>query len=153
VSGRTVQLRGEAREVVLGEAQAVMAMAREGDYRDRLASLAAAADEGEVSGEDADTLEQLLELGLRSGRLRAVYGPGGERAAAGVYRRLPNGAAAARSAREVTEALRALAGGTLHSISVEEVTPGAFSLSIAAGDVEASVRLDRNGARLASIGV
>ena len=48
---------------------------------ERLAALVAAVDEGEVDGEDAETLEELLELGLQSGRIRALYGPGGEQAA------------------------------------------------------------------------
>src|SRR2546430_15753536 len=105
-----VALRGEAQEVALAEAQAVLAMARNDGYRARLASLQAAATEGEVDAEDAETLQELLEVGLQSGRLRALYGPGGERAALATYRTLPSGAAVAESAREVSEALRALAG-------------------------------------------
>ena len=149
----TVTLAGEAQEVALAETQAVLVMARGDDYRGRLASLQAAATEGEVAGEDAETLQELLELGLQSGRLRALYGPGGERAALATYRRLPNGAAVAASAREVSEALSALAGQELRSVSLESVGPGAFTLSIAAGAVEISVRLDRQGARVHSVGV
>jgi hypothetical protein len=149
----TLSLTGEAQEVALAETQAVLVMARDDDYRGRLASLQAAATEGEVDGEDADTLQELLELGLQSGRLRALYGPGGERAALATYRRLPNGSAVAASAREVSEALRTLAGRELLSISLEAVGPGAFTLSIAAGAAEITVRLDRQGARLHSVGV
>jgi hypothetical protein len=148
-----VALRGEAQEVALAETQAVLVMARDDDYRGRLASLQAAAGEGEVEGEDAETLQELLEIGLQTGRLRALYGPGGERAALATYRRLPNGAAVAESAREVTEALRALAGQELRSVSLEALGPGAFSLSLAAGAAEITVRLDRQGARLHSVGV
>jgi hypothetical protein len=148
-----VALRGEAQDVALAETQAVLAMARDGAYRDRLASLQAAAVEGEVGGEDAETLQELLEVGLQSGRLRALYGPGGERAALSTYRRLPNGAAVAESAREVSEALRALAGEELRSISLEAAGPGASTLSVAAGSAEITIRLDRQGARLHSVGV
>ena len=146
-------LSGEAQEVALAETQAVLVMARDDEYRGRLASLQAAAAEGEVEGEDAETLQELLELGLQSGRLRALYGPGGERAALATYRRLPNGAAVAASAREVSEALSALAGHELRSISIESVGPGAFTLSVTAGAAELTVRLDRQGARLHSVGV
>ena len=139
--------------MALAEAQAVFAMARDDDYRDRLASLAAAAAEGEIGGEDAEALEQLLELGLQSGRLRALYGPGGEQAALKVYRRLPRGAALAESAREVSEALAALEGKPLDSVSVQAVGPGAFVLALTAGGVELSLRLDRQGARLSSVGI
>ena len=149
----SVTLAGEAQDVALAEAQAVLVIARDDDYRGRLASLQAAAGEGEVAGEDAETLQELLEVGLQTGRLRALYGPGGERAALATYRRLPNGAAVAASAKEVSEALRALAGHVLRSVSLEAVGHGAFTLSLAAGAAEITVRLDRQGARLHSVGV
>jgi hypothetical protein len=153
MSADRLRLAGEAQEVALAETQAVLAMAGNGEYRERLTSLQAAASEGEVDGDDAETLQELLEVGLQSGRLRALYGPGGERAALATYRRLPNGAAVAGSAREVSEALRALAGQELRSISLEAIGPGAFSLSLAAGSAEITVRLDRQGARLHSVGI
>ncbi len=148
-----VTLSEEAQEVALAEAQAVLALARDEDYRGRLASLASAATEGHLAGEEQETLQELLEVGLQSGRLRAIYGPGGERAALAAYRRLPNGTALAASAREVSEALSSLTGQELQSVSIEATGPGAFSLSIAAGSAEISVRLDRQGVRLASVGV
>jgi hypothetical protein len=149
----SLSLQGEAQEVALAEAQAVLAMARDDGYRVKLASLQAAATEGEVGGEDAETLQELLEVGLQSGRLRALYGPGGEQAALTTYRRLPGGAAVAASAREVSEALGSLAGEELRSVSLQADGPGAFTLSLAAGAAEITVRLDRQGARLHSVGV
>ena len=146
-----VRLTGQSREVALAEAQAVRALAAGDEYRARLADLVAAIDEGEVGGDDAETLEGLLELGLQSGRIRAHYGPGGEQAALSVYRRLPRGADLAESAREVTAALRALEGKELSSIEVSAVGPGVFALSVAAGELEVSLRLDRQGARVASV--
>lgn len=148
-----VQLTGQAQEVALAEAQAVRSIASGEEYRERLAALIAAVSEGEVDGEDAETLDELLELGLQSGRIRARYGPGGEQAALGLYRRLPRGAAVVESAREVTSALRALEGRELGSIELSAVGPGVFSLSLAAGELELSLRLDRQGARVSSVGV
>jgi hypothetical protein len=141
-----VALSGEAREVALAEAQAVVAAGGSA------AELVAEIDEGEVV-EEVQTLEQILELGLQSGRIRALYGPGGEQAALGVYRKLPRGAEAVASAREVSTALAALAGRELRSIELRAVGPGAFSLSLSAGELELDVRLDRQGARLSSVGV
>jgi hypothetical protein len=149
----SVALQGEAQDVALAETQAVLAMARDDGYRARLAALQASVTEGAVDGDDAETLQELLEVGLQSGRLRALYGPGGERAALATYRRLPNGAAVAESAREVSEALTALQGQDLRSVKLEAVGPGAFTLSLAAGAAEMTVRLDRQGARLHSVGV
>jgi hypothetical protein len=146
-----VSVSGPSREVALAEAQAVRALASSEEYRARLADLVAAIDDGEVSGEDAETLEGLLELGLQSGRIRAHYGPGGEQAALSLYRRLPRGAELAESAREVTTALRALEGQELSSVELTAVGPGAFTLSVSAGELEVSLRLDRQGARVASV--
>jgi hypothetical protein len=146
-----IRLSEQAQEVTLAEAQAVRSLASGDEYRARLADLIAALGEGEVDGADAMTLEELLELGLQSGRIRARYGPGGEQTALSVYRRLPRGAELAESAREVTSALRALEGRELGSVELTAVGPGAFTLSLAAGEIEVSLRLDRQGARVASV--
>jgi hypothetical protein len=66
---------------------------------------------------------------------------------------LPRGADLVRSAREVSAALHALEGRELGSIELRAVGPGAFTLSLAAGELELSLRLDRQGARLSSVGV
>jgi hypothetical protein len=148
-----LRLEGEAQEVALAEAQAVQAIAADSEYRERLAALVGAASEGELASDEAETLQELLELGLQSGRIRALYGPAGEGAALALYRRLPRGAELAESTREVSSALNALKGRELGSIELRAVGPGAFTLSLAAGELEVSLRLDRQGARLSSVGV
>jgi hypothetical protein len=147
-----LKLGGDGQELALAETQAVLALAS-GEYRERLANVVAAVGEGEVAGEELETLEEVLELGLQSGRLRALYGPGGEQAALRLYRRLPRGAALVGSAEDVSRALAALRDKPIESISLSAVGPGAFALTIAAGGIELSLRLDRQGARLASVGV
>jgi hypothetical protein len=146
-----VALRGEAAEVALAEATAVLAMVQDEDRRGRLAELIAAIGDGAVSGESAQALEELLALGLQTGRLRALYGPAGEQAALKTYRRLPGGKELADSAREVSSALSALAGGTLEQVALTAVGPGAYSLTLAVDGRELSLRLDRSGARINTI--
>jgi len=140
-------IEGEAREVALAEAQAVLASGGE-----RFAPLVAAIDAGELELEDEPLLEGLLELGLHTGRIRAYYGPGGEQAAVATLRKLPRGRERSEIASDVSAALRALVGRNLESVKIAAVAPGAFTLSIEADGVEALVRLDGNGARLTSIG-
>jgi hypothetical protein len=148
-----VGLRGEAAEVALGEAQAVLAMVQDEDRRARLADLIAAVSDGEVNGDEAEALSELLELGLQTGRLRAIYGPGGEQAALSIFRRLPRGKELGESAREVTEALASLVGKPLEKVQLQATAPGAFLLTVAVDGLELSVRLDRQGARLTSVGI
>ena len=153
MAAEVVTLSGEAREVALAEAQAVLALVQDEVRRERLAALVADIDEGRVEGASAEALEELLELGLQTGRLRALYGPGGEQAALVTFRKLPRGAELAKGAREVSDAMTTLAGKTLESVTLASVGPGAYVVSLAADGVELSIRLDRQGARLASIGI
>jgi hypothetical protein len=151
MSEHAIALEGEAGEVALAEATAVLAMVQDEDRRGRLADLIAAIEDGAVAGESVQALEELLELGLQTGRLRALYGPGGEQAALKTYRRLPGGKELSESGKEVSQALSALAGSTLDAVSLSAVGPGAFSLNLVVEGRELSIRLDRSGARINSI--
>lgn len=146
-----VALTGEAREVALAETQTVQSLARDDAMRAQLSELVGAVDDGAVDAGAAPLLESVLELGLQTGRIRAYYGPGGEQAALSTLRKLPRGRARTETSRDVTTALQALAGSPLDAVRIAAVAPGAFTLTIAAGGVEASVRLDPAGARLTSL--
>jgi len=149
----TVAVRGEAAEVALGEAQAVLSHVLDPERRGRLGDLIAAVQEGELGDDDQQALEEVLELGLTTGRIRGVYGPEGEQAALKTYRRLPGGRALVDSAAEVTEALAALEGKTLEDVKIQFTGPGSYLLTLAVDGLELSVRLDRAGARVHSVGV
>ncbi len=148
-----VKVRGEAAEVVSAEARAVLAMVQDEERRGRLADLIAAVEDGEVEGADAQALEEVLELGLQSGRLRAVYGPEGEQAALTLYRRLPRGRGLGEAARDVSSALAALEGRPLEKVSVQALGPSAHVVTISAEGLELSIKLDRQGARLTTVGI
>jgi hypothetical protein len=148
-----IALRGEAAEVALGEAQAVLAMVQDGERRGRLADLVAAVQDGELGDDEAQALGELIELGLTTGRIRGIYGPEGEQAALKTYRRLPRGRELTDSAREVTDSLAALEGKLLERVSIQSAGPGAFVVSLGVEGLELSVRLDHAGARIHSVGV
>ncbi len=149
----TVAIRGDAAEVALGEAQAVLSHVLDPERRGRLGDLIAAVQDGELGDDDAQALEELLTLGLETGRIRSVYGPEGEQAALKTYRRLPGGRALAESAAEVSAALASLEGGTLEQVRVQSTGPGAYLLTLGVEGRELSVRLDRAGARIHAVGV
>lgn len=148
-----VAVTGEAAEVALGEAQAVLAMVQDEERRGRLADLVAAVGEGELAEDEAEALAELLELGLQTGRIRAQYGPGGEQAALRLFRKLPRGQELSDSAREVSDALASLVGTPLTGARIEATGPGTFLVALATDGLELSVRLDRNGVRLTSVGL
>jgi hypothetical protein len=149
----TLAVRGAELEVALGEVDAVLAAVPGGEYRERLEQLRAELEAGGVGEAGVAELDRLIELALQSGRLRAVYGPGGEAAATRLYRRLPSGRELTASAREVVEVLRSLSGHQLDDVSLAVNGPGAFSLGLTVGGRELTVRLDRQGVRLHSVGV
>ena len=146
-------MHGDAAEVALGEAQAVLTMVQDAARRGRLADLIAAVQEGELGDDEAQALEELIELGLSTGRIRSVYGPEGEQAALKTFRRLPGGRALSDSAQEVSAALAALEGRVLERVKVQSAGPGAYLVSVAVEGLELSVKLDRAGARIHSVGV
>ena len=147
-----IKIVGEAAEVARAEAQAVLSMVQDENRRLKLADVVAAIDDGEVDGQDADALAELLELGLSTGRVRQVYGPEGEQAALKLYRRLPLGKEISETTRELNEALSALEGRVLEKISVSAVSPGEYGVTISTEEFEISLRLGKAGARVASVG-
>jgi hypothetical protein len=147
-----VALKGEERDVALAEVDAVRAAVSDEGYRERLDALRESLeDERAVEPDEVADLERLVTVALQSGRIRALYGPGGEQALLRLYRRLPGGIELAQSATAVGEALSGLQGRTLESVALTAVGPGSFSLTVAAGGVQLKVHLDRQGARLASV--
>jgi hypothetical protein len=146
------RVSGEAQEVARAEAQAVLSMVADEGRRAKLADVVAAVDEGVVEGADADALAELLELGLQTGRVRALYGPGGEQAALGLFRRLPLGKEIAATTRDLNEALSALEGRTIDKVTVSAIGPGEYGVTVSTEDFEIALRLGKAGARVASIG-
>ena len=57
------------------------------------------------------------------------------------------------SADEVTEALSSLEGKLLEQVKVQSTGPGSFLVTLGVEGLELSVRLDRAGARVHSVGV
>ena len=147
-----IALEGEEREVALAEVQAVRAAVPDGGYRDQLDGIHASLEgTGILDPDDTGELERLITIALQSGRVRALYGPGGEQALLRLYRRLPGGVELTESAAAVTDALAELAGQALERVTISAVGPGAFTIVVAAGGINLTVRLDRQGARLASV--
>jgi hypothetical protein len=151
--GEGVRLSEAEQEVARAETRAVLDAAVRPETRMQLSALELAIEAGVIDDDDAESLERIIELALQAGRIRAVYGPPGEQAALRLYRKLPRGAALTESAREVTDALSSLRGSRIESASLTAVGPGSFTLSLTTEEASLSVRLDRQGARLASVEV
>ena len=106
--------------------------------RERLAELVADVDEGEVGARARTRSRSFSSSGSQTGRLRALYGPGGEQAALLAFRKLPRGAELAAGAARGDRGARRLEGKRIDSVSLANAGPGAYVLSLAADGLELS---------------
>ena len=138
-------LAAEARS--LAEA---LGQARDGIYT----RLAGVVGEGGIDETElAETAGAVAAMALETGRARAVHGPMGVRALTAVWKRSPQGNAAAEEVDELNTALSPLRGLPVNDVRVAPTGPGAFAITIAAGEYEMRLALDRDGVRLRSINV
>ncbi len=126
----TVRVEAEAREVLAAEAAALRDTIADPEARDRYLALAAAVADGEVDDELVPSLERLLDLGLRTGRIRRVHGPHAEALAARVFQATPAGQALTDALGELNRALGALRGQPLDRLTFAARGPGSYTLSI-----------------------
>lgn len=142
-----------ARDLLLPEIEALLAEVRGSEARLRFARLARAVAAGRVEPEEMPALEQVLRLGIETGRFERVHGRAADTLARGLYGRTPAGRASAAQAAEVTAALAAFAGAELRALAVATDGPGGYRLTLETDRGEALVRIDRNGVRLDSVQV
>ena len=125
-----VRVDGDAREVLAAEAAALRDTITDPEARDGYLALAAAVADGEVDDPLVPSLERLLDLGLRTGRVRRVHGPHAEAAVARVYQTTPAGRSLAAALADVNTALTALRGQPLERLTFAARGPGAYTLSL-----------------------
>jgi hypothetical protein len=126
----TVRVESDAREVLAAEAAALRDTIGDPEVRDCYLALAAAVAEGEVEDALVPSLERLLDLGLRTGRVRRLHGPHAEAAVVRVFNGTPAGQRLSGSLAEVNAALGALRGQPLDRLTFAARGPGSYTLSI-----------------------
>jgi hypothetical protein len=148
-----MKIAEDERPFLVAEARALAEHLDEQGARERFEEIAAAAEAGEVPEPLADSVGALASLGLETGRVRSVHGAPGVRAMIALWKRTPQGEAAASELDDLNTALSALRGLPVESVRVAASAPGSYSLSIGAGDYEIRLVVDRSGVRLGSLNV
>ena len=143
----------EVRDLVVAEAAALADAVGDPELRDRYWVLGEAAASGTVDDGMTALLERLLELGLRTGRVRSLHGPQAEAAWVRLFRATPRGQAASANASEVNSALAVLRDRTLASMSFSPAGPGAYTLSVDADIGRFTLRIDSEGIRVKDVAV
>lgn len=115
--------------------------------------LGAAAASGRLEDDLLPALGGLLELGFTSGRIRAVYGAHAEMTASGLFRRTPQGEALHRQFQDANNALAALKGQEVESITLTARGPGLYTLTIQTRDFRLVAALSHAGIDVRSVEV
>jgi hypothetical protein len=149
-----LELDERQRETVLEEIAALADSLKDAAARERWAELGRAlSGGGPLSSDQASRLESVLALTLETGRARRVQGPEAEQALLRLYRKTPGGAAVEQLTRAANQALAALAGQRLSSLSFTPQAPGTFKLEIATEACQLVVEVGRRGVTVDSVGV
>ncbi len=141
------------RDLLLEEARALHDRLPDAEARERYAALIGAVEGSSIPSSLVGALQDLLELGLETGRFRRRYTAEGEGALLRLYWRTPRGAALREEVEEVSRALEALRGRELREAALTVRGPGAYSLTLAAGAGRLTLRVGRDGARVESVEV
>jgi hypothetical protein len=148
-----VDLDAAASELLAPEVQAVLERVQAPEARAPWLGLQAAIAQGRVTEAHLPALEQVLRLGIETGRFERVHGRAADTLARGLYARTPTGRAAAEQATAVSNALGALAGSRLLGCQVAADGPAAYRLRLATDRGEVLLRFDRAGVRIDSVEV
>jgi len=146
-------VEGDAREVLLLEAAALRDAVADPITRAENDALARAVAAGEVAEEHLPALQRVLDLGLRTGRVRRIHGAHAEAALARVFHGTPRGRAAAAAAAEVNAALTALAGHALERLTVGLRGPGAFTLTVETAAATLTLEIGAAGVAVKDVSV
>ena len=147
------QLDEAQQELIVTEAQSFSERVRSPEGREAYRALAREAAFGEISEARLPLLGSLLEVGLSTGRIRALYDAHAEAAAAKLFRATPQGMERAAQIRAVNEALQALRGKTLQKASLASRGAGSFSLTLQTDQGKLVVSLGPAGAETRSFEV
>ena len=143
----------DERPFLIAEARAYAEHLSDPDTRTAFEQIALTAEQGEVPDELIPHVAGLLALALESGRTRTVHGPAGVRALLALWKETPRAREMSRSVEDLNVALGALKDLPVRSLRVSPLGPGSYSVSVAAGDLEVRLSVDRSGVTLRSVNV
>lgn len=125
---------------------------RDSGSRARYEQLGIAVAQSAVPPDLIGALETLLELLLPTQRIRLHHGHEADQALQRLWRRTPRGVALAHAAHEVNEALGALRGQALESLSFSP-TPRGHRLVVETARCHVTLAIDRDGVRVENVEV
>ncbi|MDQ2730946.1 MAG: hypothetical protein M3Y56_04750, partial [Armatimonadota bacterium] len=141
----TIRLREDEQALVEEECALLLSQSLAPQAAQLYQTLLIAVQESEVPQELEEALQALLEVGMESGRIRAVHGAHAEMAATRLYARLPRGKVYTQSVTSANEALKSLEGQPLVDATFQAAGPGSCKLIVDTGSRRITIRIKRGG--------
>jgi hypothetical protein len=123
------------------------------DTRAGFSELAHAVESGTIAAHLQSRLGAIVDVALTSGIVRRESGPAAANTLAALHRRTPQGRLIGASVDSINNALRALEGHTIQSISASLRSPGVYTISIRTSQLETVISLASSGAAVESLEV
>ncbi len=150
----TVRVEEESvREALALEAVALRDAVGDPDAQAGYDALARAIADGAVADNLEPPLERLLELTLRTGRVRRLHGPHAEAAAIRLYQATPAGRAVGAALAEVNAALAAVRGRSIERLAFAAKGPGTYGLTLDTPGAKLSLEIGADGVAVRELSV
>lgn len=149
--GGVPRLAEQDRELLLEELDGFAASLPDEDARFPYLALRRDIEAGQVSPENVSSLENILELTLQSGRVRRRGSAVAEKRLLRLFNATPRGAAVKQAVAETNEALAALKGQVLNTVSFAPGTPGTYRLLIDTEACRVDLEITRQGVSVKNV--
>jgi|SRR5690606_14041141 len=146
-----VELSAAEQELIENEASAFAMRTEKPSTRDIYQQLAEKGGEGIIPDDLLTAAGELLQLGLASGRIRAVYGAHTEMAAVRLFQKTPQGQQLNRQVEEANQALKVLKDQPIEEISFFLRGPGLYGLRIKTAGCQLTTLLGPSGIDVRSL--
>ena len=148
-----LQLKEQEQTLLLEELDGLIDSLSDHEAIQPYLDLRQAVETGQVPDRLVPILENALLITLQSGRIRRQQSPQAEQVLQRLFNRTPRGDIIRRSLKETNQALTALQGQALDSISLSPKTPGVYRMSIDTDQCQITVELGPDGVSVISVGV
>ena len=147
----TISLNKEERELLLEELGCFISSLGDTKLKTLYMGLRNDISNGEVTYENIQFLENLLELTLQSGHVRRQQSPQAEKSFQRIFYATPRGAAVKKTITETNKALSSLKGQELDTVSFAPRTPGSYRLVIDTKSCKIDLEITNQGLLVKSV--
>ena len=148
-----IQLEAFERDILVAETQALIGTVSSPASQAIYTELLLAVQSGSVPENLLGPLERVLELGLRTGRVRKIHSPQAAKALQRLFDKTPAGTALSKSAGAANEALQVLCGHVLEEVSFSAAGPGVYGLTLSTDRCRVTLEVSDKGIWVKEVGL